>query len=174
MPHSLRSSWKGDYILYPSNHRKLGIAWLGLCLAVAVHVTDEALTGFLAVYNPSVIAMRARWGWFPMPTFTFREWLFGLTGAILLALLLSPFAFREAQWMRALAWFLSLVMILNACGHALATLLGRTVESVRFARPAPGFYSSPLLLASSIYLMVQLRRPSREDPPVRRSINVSD
>src|SRR5690348_7423196 len=124
--------------------RKLGFAWIGLCLATAVHVTDEALTGFLSVYNPTVSIMRERWGWFPMPVFGYREWLLGLMAGIIVALLLSPFVFRGSRFMRPVAWILSAIMILNAGGHTLATIFGRTVESVRFARPAPGFYSSPL------------------------------
>jgi hypothetical protein len=145
----------------PSPYRKLGFAWIGLCLVTAVHVIDEAATGFLSVYNPSVIAMRQRWGWFPMPTFEYREWLLGLLGGIAFALLLSPLAFRGSRVVRPIAWFLSVIMILNACGHTLATILGRTVESVRFSRPAPGFYSSPLLLIAAIYLISQLRRTGR-------------
>jgi hypothetical protein len=150
----------------PSRYRKLGMAWVGLCLAVAAHVTDEALTGFLSVYNPSVTAMRARWGWFPMPTFGFREWLLGLMGGIMVALLLSPLAFRGSRIIRPLAWILSVIMILNAGGHTLATILGRTVGSVQFARPAPGFYSSPLLLIASIYLIVQLRKTGQSSAAV--------
>ncbi|HEX6504606.1 MAG TPA: hypothetical protein VF011_15315 [Terriglobales bacterium] len=145
----------------PSPYRKLGIAWVGLCLAVAVHITDEALTGFLSVYNPTVIAMRERWGWFPMPAFGFREWLDSLIAGVVVALLLSPLVFRGSRLIRPLAWFLSIVMIINAGGHTLATILGQTVASVHFARPAPGFYSSPLLLLASIYLIVQLRRTGR-------------
>jgi hypothetical protein len=153
----------------PSPYKKLGIAWICLCLATAVHVMDEAVTGFLAVYNPTVEAMRARWGWFPMPRFGYREWLLGLMGGIIVALLLSPFMFRGLRFMRAIAWFLSVIMILNAGGHTLATILGRTVASVRFPRPAPGFYSSPLLLVAAIYLVVQLRRTARlnAEPAVR-------
>jgi hypothetical protein len=144
----------------PSPYRKLGLAWMCLCLATAIHVTDEALTGFLTVYNPTVSVMRERWGWFPMPTFEYREWLLGLMGGIVVALFLTPLAYRGSRIIRPFAWTLSVIMILNAGGHTLATIFGRTVDSVRFARPAPGFYSSPLLLIASIYLMVQLRRSS--------------
>ncbi len=145
----------------PSPYSKLGLAWICLCLATAIHVMDEALTGFLAIYNPTVIAMRARWGWFPMPTFAYREWLLGLMGGIVVALLLSPLAYRGSRSIRPIAWSLSVIMILNAGGHTLATIFGRTVESVRFSRPAPGFYSSPLLVGAAIYLIVQLRRTAR-------------
>jgi hypothetical protein len=128
-------------------------------LALAIHVADEALTGFLNVYNPTVLAMRAKLGFWPMPTFTFQEWLTALTAGILLLALLSPFAFRNARWIRSIFYFVAIVAgILNAAGHTLGTILGHTVSTVRFARPAPGFYSSPLLLAAAIYSLVQLRR----------------
>ena len=58
-----------------------GRAWILLCLALALHVFDEARTGFLDVYNPTVLAMRERLGWWPMPTFSFGVWLAGLIGA---------------------------------------------------------------------------------------------
>jgi len=138
---------------------RLGVAWVMLALALAAHVADEALTGFLSVYNPTVLALRARFGFWPMPTFEFREWLTGLSLGILLLLVLSPFAFRGARWIRPLFYFVAIVAgIFNALGHTLATILGQTVSTVRFPRPAPGFYSSPLLLAAAVYLLVQLRK----------------
>ena len=139
---------------YPAN---FGLAWLLLCLAFCAHVTDEALTGFLGVYNPTVIAVRARLSWFPMPTFEYREWLIGLIVANLVLLALTPFAYRNPRWLRPLAYFFAAIMLLNGMGHTLFTVLGQTVSSVRFSRPAPGFYSSPLLIITSIYLFVRLR-----------------
>jgi hypothetical protein len=35
-------------------------AWAGLAFALAVHVTDEALTGFLPVYNRIVEEVRSQ------------------------------------------------------------------------------------------------------------------
>jgi hypothetical protein len=134
-----------------------GPAWIFLCLAFCAHVADEALTGFLNVYNPTVIAMRDRLAWFPMPTFEYRQWLVGLTVANLVLLALTPFAYRNACGLRALAYFYAGVMLLNGMGHTVFTVLGRTVASVHFPRPAPGFYSSPLLLITSIYLFMRLR-----------------
>ncbi len=49
-------------------------------------------------------------------------------------------------------------MLLNAAGHTVATIFGRTVSSVTFPRPAPGFWSSPFLVAAAVYLLVQLRK----------------
>src|SRR5712692_1486098 len=134
-----------------------GLAWFLLCLAFCAHVADEALTGFLPVYNATVVAMRSEYAWFPMPTFEYRDWLIGLIVANIVFLLLTPFAFRNARWVRPLAYFFAGVHLLNGTGHTLATIFGQTVSSVHFPRPAPGFYSSPLLIAGSIYLLVRLR-----------------
>ena len=132
--------------------------WFALTVAFALHVTDEASTGFLNVYNPTVTAMRARWGWFPMPTFQFREWLIGLIAGVVLCLSLTPFAARGVCWLRPLAWFYAVVMFYNGLGHTLFTILGHTVASVTFPRPAPGFYSSPFLFIGSLWLMRDLWR----------------
>ncbi len=147
-------------VSFPRRSR-LGESWVALSLALAVHTADEALTGFLDVYNPTVIALRARWSWFPMPTFGFREWLWGLIGAVVVLLLLSPLFFRNVRWIRPLGYAAVIIQISNAFGHTLGTVMGRTVVSVRFARPAPGFYSSPLLLICSIWLSMELARTKR-------------
>ena len=138
-----------------------GLAWFLLCLAFCAHVADEALTGFLDVYNPTVIAMRARFNWFPMPTFEYREWLIGLIVANLILLALTPLAYRNARGLRPIAYFFASIMLLNGMGHTIFTVLGRTVPSVHFSRPAPGFYSSPFLLITSIYLFMRLRASRR-------------
>src|SRR5882757_679133 len=92
--------------LRPSNG--LGFAWLVFCCALALHVADEALTGFLSVYNPTVLAMRVRFGFWPMPTFDFRVWLTALIIGIVVLVALSPFAFRNARWIRLLSYFLAI------------------------------------------------------------------
>ena len=145
-----------------SSSSGLGKAWIGMWLALAVHVTDEALTGFLSVYNPTVTALRTYLGYWPMPNFAFRDWLTGLIAFIVLLAALTPFAFRNAPWIRPVLYFCAIVFgILNGLGHTTGTILGRTVSTVRFPRPMPGFYSSPLLLVAAIYLLVQLRRTRR-------------
>ena len=135
-----------------------GRAWFALTVAFALHVFDEASTGFLNVYNPTVTAMRGRWGWFPMPTFSFREWLIGLIVAVLVCFALTPVAARGARWLRPLAWFYAVLMFFNGMGHTLFTILGHTVREVEFTRPAPGFYSSPFLFIGSVWLIMRLRR----------------
>jgi hypothetical protein len=137
------------------------LAWVLLCLAFCAHVADEALTGFLDVYNHTVTVMRARFSWFPMPTFEYREWLIGLILANLVLLALTQLAYRNARGLRPLAYFFAGIMLLNGMGHTIFTVLGRTVSSVHFSRPAPGFYSSPFLLITSIYLFMRLRASRR-------------
>ena len=132
--------------------------WLLLTVGFALHVLDEATTGFLNVYNPTVLAMRARWAWFPMPTFQFREWLVGLCFGVVLCFAVTPLAARNVGLLRPPAWFYALIMFFNGMGHTVFTILGRTVASVTFPRPAPGFYSSPLLLGASAWLMMRLWR----------------
>jgi hypothetical protein len=139
---------------------RLGVAWIAHCLALALHVTDEALTGFLSVYNPTVLALRPS-GWRLPPTFAFSEWLTGLICLLGILLALSPFFFRGARWVRPIGYFFGVINILNALGHITGTIFGQTVASVHFPRPMPGFYSSPFLLAASIYLLMQLSATRR-------------
>ena len=138
-------------------NEEFGRAWVLLCLAFCAHVADEALTGFLPIYNATVQAMRAKYAWYPMPTFAYREWLVGLIVVNAVLLLLTPLAYRNAPYLRPFAYVFAAIMFLNGMGHTLATIFGRTVSTVVFPRPAPGFYSSPLLLAGAVYLFVRLR-----------------
>ena len=141
-----------------------GREWFALTVAFALHVLDEAATGFLNVYNPTVTAIRERIAWFPMPMFGFREWLLGLIAGVLLCFALTPVAAQNARWLRLLAWFYAMLMFFNGIGHTLFTVLGRTVASVTFPRPAPGFYSSPFLFIGSIWLMTRLWKTAAGAP----------
>jgi len=127
--------------------KRFGLAWLGLCIVLALHVVDEALTDFLSFYNPMVERLRERFGFWPMPTFEFVPWITGLTVAVVALLALTPFALRGARWMRPLAYVFGAIMLLNGLGHSLGSLY--------FGRLLPGVYTSPLLLLSSVYLVAQ-------------------
>lgn len=142
-------------------NEELGRAWLVLCVALAAHVVDEAAHDFLGVYNPTAEVLRTRAPWLPVPVFPFEWWISGLVVAVVVLWSLSPFVFGGSRRMRPLAYALGIVMVFNAAGHAAGTLFGRTVDSVRFARPMPGFYSSPALMAASLYLLACLRRSRR-------------
>ena len=139
-------------------NRPLAYAWILLCLGFALHIFDEATTGFLNVYNPTVTALRERLGWWPMPTFEFGSWLTGLVIACVILLAITGLVARGAPGTRGLAYVFAITMLVNAVAHTLATVFGRTVASVTFPRPAPGFWSSPFMAAAAIYLLVRLRR----------------
>lgn len=138
---------------------RLGWSWLALCAALALHVTDEALTGFLGVWNPTVAALHVRWPWLPLPTFRFDVWLGGLIALVVVLFAASPRFFRGGGILRLPAYlFSALIGVGNGLVHTVATILGHTVPEVRFARPAPGFYSSPLLIAAAVWVIAELRR----------------
>lgn len=141
--------------------RRIGIAWLLLCLALCLHNYDEAVTGFLDVYNPTVTALRAQLGWWPMPNFTYRAWLQSLVFLCAVLLLVAVPLFAGVRWVRIPAAIFAVLMLVNAIGHTLFTILGRTVATVHFPRPAPGFWSSPFMGAAAIYFLVQVQRGRR-------------
>jgi hypothetical protein len=129
---------------------KFGLAWIFLCIALALHVADEALTDFLSEYNPTAREIRRRFPFLPLPVFTFRVWLTGLCAAILLAFCMSPLAFSGSRLAIVLAYPFSIIMFANGLGHIGASLYRR--------RWVSGVYSSPLLLAASAYLLVRAHK----------------
>jgi hypothetical protein len=146
----------------PPSHRvgNFGRAWVALSLVLAAHVADEAFTDFLSVYNPIVRSARARFGWFPMPTFTFGVWLAGLVVAVGILLLLAPLAYRGLAVVRIAAYPFAAIMLLNGFGH----LAG----SIYFGRWMPGATTAPLLLAASIWLFLAAHGQSRAAESRRR------
>jgi hypothetical protein len=124
--------------------QQFGFAWIALAAALALHVTDEAVTDFLSVYNPAVRAIRKRIPFLPLPTFRFGTWLTGLCAGILLLFALSPYAFHGSQWLVRVSYPLAVLMFANGLGHL--------VGSVYLRRFLPGVYSSPILLAASLFL----------------------
>jgi len=116
------------------------MAWLFLAFALAIHVTDEALTGFLPVYNSVAESVRASYPRVPMPTFTFPLWIGGLATGVILLLALSPLVFAGRRWLRPVSYVLAAIMIANGLGH-----IGASLYRASFA---PGVYSSPILLAA--------------------------
>jgi hypothetical protein len=120
-------------------------AWFLLVAALAVHVADEALTGFLDFYNPLVLSIRSQIAWFPMPTFMFGTWLAGLAAVVVGLALLGPVVRRGSVFVSVAAWVFAIIMLLNGIGH----LAG----SMYFQKWLPGATSAPLLIAASALLM---------------------
>jgi hypothetical protein len=134
--------------------RTFGHAWVAVGLALAVHVADEAAHDFLALYNPSALAIQQRLGGFPFPpTFSFTTWLAGLLLAVVAWLALAPLAYRGRRWLLPLATIATVVHVANGLGHILT--------SFWLGRAAPGVWSAPLLLASAVWMLTVLRRLRR-------------
>jgi hypothetical protein len=125
-------------------------AWIALALTLALHVTDEALSGFLPLYHGVAEGIRSEHPWAPLPTVSFPVWLGGLLLAVLVLLALTPFVSRGAQWIRVFSFILGGVMIANALGH-----LG---VSLYRGQLVPGVYSSPLVLISAVALLITASR----------------
>jgi hypothetical protein len=87
-----------------------GTVWVAFAFALALHVADEAKHDFLATYNPSMRAIRARLPFLPLSAFRFGVWLGLLTAGILLLLALSPLVFRGSDWLRIASRPLAIVV----------------------------------------------------------------
>jgi hypothetical protein len=132
--------------LYPRRYR----AWLLLCAVLATHIVDEALTGFLDLWNPTVSGIRQRTPWLVLPTFTFPVWIFLLALAVVGFLILSQWVRRGLNWTLPACYAFSALMFANAVAH-----LGLSVYKGQWMS---GAYTSPLLLAASVYLAIQTIR----------------
>ena len=140
-------------------HRTFGHAWIALGLALAIHVADEAANDFLSLYNPTALAIQQRLGFGFPPTFSFAGWLTGLMLIVLAWLSLAPLAYAGRRWLLPLATVLSVIHIANGIGHSLTSLW--------LERPVPGVFSSPLLIASAIWMLVVVHRIRGGHVPVR-------
>ena len=143
-----------------SANRRLGISWVLLCAGLALHVADEALNGFLPIYNATAREIAQRYGFGP-PTFGFSEWLGGLIFGVCVLSALSPFAFRNRRAWRPLAYGFAILMMANGISHTVGTMLGHSFSDIRFPRPMPGFYSSPFMFAAALWLFWSLRNTRR-------------
>ncbi len=138
-----------------------------LCVAFVLNIGDEAAHNFLDYYNATVLTLYGHFSWFPRIDLTYPEWLIGSGLAAAICGALTPFAFRNANWLRPLAYLFAFLQLLNAMGISLSEIVGGTVPSVRFDGIAPGLYTAPLLLAASAYLLWRLRETRYSKPPSR-------
>jgi hypothetical protein len=127
------------------------LAWAGLTLAFALHVFDEATHDFLGWYNPTALRFQAVLGGVPFPpVFSFATWLGGLCAVVVLLALLTPFVQPGRRWLLIAAYLYAVVHTANALGHLAVSASGRWL--------APGVLSSPLLLATALWLIYETHR----------------
>jgi hypothetical protein len=133
------------------------LAWIALCSALAIHVADEALTDFLALYNPAVRRIRASYPWLPLSTFTFESWLALLIFTVVALVAASYFVWHGRWAMRPISYVFGGFMLLNGVLHI--------AGSIYLGQFMPGVYSSPLLIAASVFLITCTRAYSRSREP---------
>lgn len=123
------------------------VAWLFMVSAIAIHVIDEAMNGFLPIYNQIITDLKEKVTFLPAPTFSFDIWIGGLIGAIILSYGLTYFIGRGGKIIRIISVVLGFLMVGNAFVHCIA--------SIYFGSIFPGALSSPLLLATALFVIVQ-------------------
>jgi hypothetical protein len=138
--------------------RNFGLAWFFFSVVFALHIWDEAVHDFTGYYNSTVLTIYGHFSWFPRIDLGYRTWLTTHVLANLFLFSLTPFAFRNARWLRPLAYAATCFGLAIGIGHVLVTIRGYTVPSVVFEGVSPGFYTSPLLLMSTAYLFWSLRK----------------
>ncbi|MGB7062320.1 MAG: HXXEE domain-containing protein [Candidatus Zixiibacteriota bacterium] len=126
---------------------KNAAAWVLMISAIAVHVFDETVTDFLPFYNDIASNLRGRLGFFLPPRFTFGTWMGGLIVAIVICFALTPLVNRCGRFIRTFTTVLAIIMVANALGHMLG--------SVYLGRLLPGFWSSPFLLLTAVFVVIQ-------------------
>jgi len=129
--------------------RRHWLAWITLCGALAIHVADEALTDFLAFYNPAVISLREKYPRLPLTAFVFETWLALLVFAVVSLLASSCFVWRGRWAMRPISHVFAGFMLLNGVLHI--------AGSIYLGTFMPGVYSSPLLIAAAVFLITSTR-----------------
>lgn len=145
------------------DNRRFARAWGAMAWVLFIHILDEAWNNFLVVYNPTAIALTGKYPWLPLPVFQFEYWLGGLLLAVAALFALKRVARRGSPGIVIAARVLAVAMAINAAGHVVLTIAGQTPAGLAFARPMPGFWSSPLLMAASVWLWREarvIRRPA--------------
>ena len=143
--------------------RRHWLAWMGLCGALAVHVVDEASTGWLDWYNPTVRAIHEQYQFvllpIVLPSFTFEVFLSLLIFAVVMLTGASYFVWKGRWAMRPVSHIFAAVLLLNGLFHI--------AHSIYMRKLMPGVYTSPLLLAASIALIAYTRAYQKWRPPFK-------
>ncbi|MFH1501478.1 MAG: HXXEE domain-containing protein [Candidatus Eisenbacteria bacterium] len=136
-----------------SDRLSLGIPWLLLCLALALHVAEEIGSGFLPAYNLAIESMRELVPFATLPHLSLTVWLAASIGFVALLALLTPLAYRGVRGMRTL--------MLWVIGLELANVIGHAGGSVLAGRMLPGTYSTAAMAAACAFAIVADRRRTK-------------
>lgn len=138
----------------PDHRKTLGLPWLVLCLALAIHVAEEIHGGFLSMYAAALEATRDLFPFLGVPHLGLTVWLSASIGLVALLTALTPLAYRGARGMRALMlWFV---------GLALANVIGHVGGSLLVGKVLPGTWSTLFLGAACAYAVAADRRGARD------------
>ena len=144
-----------------AGRRARALAWLYVCLHLAAHGVEEALTGFVDVWNPVLLTMQAATG-IPLPQLVFDEWLTTLAVVVIALTAMTPLVARGVRGFQTGSYVLAFVMIANGVNHLASPLyLGRFL---------PGQYTSPLLIVASLWLIRQTYGVTRSRRGIRPAL----
>jgi hypothetical protein len=130
-----------------------GAPWLALCAVFAFYIGDEALTGFLNLYHPQgcdatglgmVSHAQVR-----VPGMAGRPDGGMHDPGLARAACIPPSAVAAADGLALRGRHVG-----ERIGPHLFSRLGSVAATVRFPRPAPGFWSLPLLRSASVRMIV--------------------
>lgn len=133
---------------------EVGIALVGFCVALFIHVLDEMRPFVLGVYKDSFLTF-----WSHLVAYlpqSLRVGLWIIRGALILTtamLILNHFYLRRAISI-ALAWIFTAAAVLDVIAHTLRTF--NEAAQSGFRQNMQGFYSSPVLIMIAIYLLFVL------------------
>jgi uncharacterized protein with HXXEE motif len=131
--------------IHSGKANRFGKAWFLLSFLLLLHIIDEALNGFLPVYNESIPRIRATTG-IPFPTFTFPFWFTALVFVDIWLLFLSRYALQGKRVIILLAYPFAIIMLANGLAH----LAG----SVYLQQWIPGIITAPFLVYGSVNLLL--------------------
>jgi hypothetical protein len=114
-----------------------------LCLVLALHVAEEAYTGFLPAYSEATRAVGDLFPYVAYPSLAVAMSMWMSVAFVATLTVLVPLAYRGVPWMRPATIGVALVALANVSGHAGGSLLA--------GHAVAGVYTTPLLAIAGVY-----------------------
>jgi hypothetical protein len=128
----------------------IGRPWLALCFCLAVHVAEEAFTGFLPFYSDATRAVSELFPFVTSPSLVLAASMWMGVAFVGILTALAPFAYRGVGWMRVATIGVALIALANVSGHIGGSMLA--------GQALPGVYTTPLLAVAGVYALVSAWR----------------